>query len=94
MKVGLIFTVPLATQKANDLDQLHFTLLSISFDCCRKLDIVDSVLKKLEKHAENLEATVSRRAAELEGEKQKTELLLYRMLPQSVYELLEHFCQL
>ena len=47
----------------------------------RKLDIVDSVLKKLEKHAENLEQMVCKRTAELEGEKQKTDMLLYRMLP-------------
>jgi hypothetical protein len=40
-------------------------------------------LKKLEKHAENLEAMVSRRTAELQGEKQKTEMLLNRMLPRS-----------
>ena len=51
----------------------------------RKLDIVDSVLKKLEKHAENLEAMVSRRTAQLEDEKRKTDLLLYSMLPR--YEL-------
>ena len=50
----------------------------------RKLDIVDSILKKLEKHAENLESTVSRRTAELEEEKRKTDLLLYRMLPRLV----------
>lgn len=57
---------------------------NIQHICNRKLDIVDNVLKKLEKHAENLEVMVSRRTAELEGEKQKTDLLLYRMLPKSV----------
>ena len=57
-------------------------------------------MKKLEKHAENLETTVSRRTAEetaeetvemvsrrtaeLESEKMKTDMLLYRMLPRSV----------
>jgi Heme NO binding associated len=50
----------------------------------RKADIVDNVLRKLEKHAENLEQMVNRRTAELEGEKLKTDLLLYRMLPRSV----------
>lgn len=48
---------------------------------CRKLDIVDNILNKLEKHAENLETLVSKRTAELENEKQKTDMLLYRMLP-------------
>jgi len=48
---------------------------------CRKLGIVDSVLKKLEKHATNLEMLVSTRTTELEGEKQKNDALLYRMLP-------------
>jgi hypothetical protein len=50
----------------------------------RNLDIVDNVMKKLEKHTENLELIVNRRAAELEGEKLKTDMLLYRMLPQLV----------
>lgn len=48
------------------------------------MDIVDSVMQKLEKYAENLETLVSRRTAELEGEKQKTDMLLYRMLPRLV----------
>lgn len=39
------------------------------------------MLKKLEKYADNLEGLVQQRTAELEDEKQKTELLLYRMLP-------------
>lgn len=39
------------------------------------------MLQKLEKYADNLESLVQRRTAELEGEKQKTEKLLCRMLP-------------
>ena len=42
------------------------------------------MLKKLERYADNLELIVSRRTAELEDEKQKTDMLLYRMLPPSV----------
>lgn len=45
------------------------------------MDIVDSMLEKLEKYADNLESLVERRTKELEEEKMKTEKLLYRMLP-------------
>lgn len=48
---------------------------------CSSLDIVDTMVQKLEKYADNLEALVTQRTSELEGEKQKTDLLLYRMLP-------------
>jgi C4-dicarboxylate-specific signal transduction histidine kinase len=60
---------------------LAMTILSALL-MVRKLDIVDSVMKKLEKFAENLELSVCLRTAELEQEKQKTDQLLYRMLPQ------------
>ena len=39
------------------------------------------MLEKLEKYANNLEDIVSQRTKELFGEKKKTDLLLYRMLP-------------
>jgi len=48
---------------------------------CRKFDIMDSMLQKLEKYADNLESIVEHRTAELMDEKQKTDMLLYRMLP-------------
>jgi hypothetical protein len=48
---------------------------------CRKVDIVDNMLQKLEKYADNLEVLVQQRTAELEDEKQKTDMLLNRMLP-------------
>jgi len=48
---------------------------------CRKFDIMDTMLHKLEKYADNLENIVQQRTAELIDEKQKTEMLLYRMLP-------------
>jgi hypothetical protein len=51
------------------------------YPCFRKVDIVDSMLRKLEKYADNLENLVQQRTAELEGEKQKSDMLLYRMLP-------------
>ena len=42
---------------------------------------MDSMIKKLEKYADNLENIVQQRTAELINEKQKTDMLLYRMLP-------------
>ena len=42
---------------------------------------MDSMLQKLEKYADNLENIVQHRTAELMDEKQKTDMLLYRMLP-------------
>ena len=39
------------------------------------------MLDKLEKYADNLEELVAKRTEELVAEKEKTDLLLYRMLP-------------
>ena len=40
------------------------------------------MIQKLEKYANNLEEVVQQRTAELVEEKQKTDMLLYRMLPE------------
>jgi len=42
---------------------------------------MDTMLQKLEKYADNLEDIVQERTAQLIDEKQKTDMLLYRMLP-------------
>ena len=42
---------------------------------------MDSMIQKLEKYADNLEEIVQQRTAELFDEKQKTDMLLNRMLP-------------
>jgi len=42
---------------------------------------MDSMIQKLEKYADNLEDIVKQRTAELVDEKQKTDVLLYRLLP-------------
>ena len=42
---------------------------------------MDCMLHKLEKYADNLESIVQQRTAELIEEKQKTDMLLNRMLP-------------
>ena len=45
---------------------------------------MDNMIHKLEKYTTNLEGIVSQRTGQLVEEKKKTELLLYRMLPQWV----------
>jgi hypothetical protein len=52
--------------------------------CFRKVDIVDNMLKMLEKYADNLESIVQQRTEELVEEKHKIDMLLHRMLPPSV----------
>ena len=47
----------------------------------RKIDMMSSILDKLEKYAGNLESIVSQRTAELMEEKKRTDSLLYSMLP-------------
>jgi len=49
---------------------------------------MDSILHKLEKYADNLEDIVQQRTAELIEEKQKTDMLLNRMLPQYAFVML------
>ena len=50
----------------------------------RKLNMVDSMVQKLEKYANNLETIVAERTKELVAEKEKTDQLLHKMLPKSV----------
>ena len=47
----------------------------------RKLNIVDTMVKMLEKYSNDLEDIVKERTVELEEEKKKTENLLKQMLP-------------
>ena len=42
---------------------------------------MDAMLHKLEKYADNLESIVQQRTTELIEEKQKTDMLINRMLP-------------
>lgn len=53
--------------------------------CFRKVNIVDSMVEKLEKYASNLEDIVQNRIEELLAEKKKADSLLYRLLPKSVH---------
>ena len=47
----------------------------------RNTNVMDNMITMMEKYSLKLEEIVDRRTAELEDEKKKTELLLYRMLP-------------
>ena len=51
-----------------------------SFD--RNVNIMDSMISKMEAYANNLEEIVDQRTGELYEEKKKTDKLLYRMLPE------------
>ena len=57
-------------------------VINLSNCVLRKLNIMDSMIQKLESYATNLEDIVTRRTMELIEEKKKTDLLLHRMLPQ------------
>ena len=50
----------------------------------RNVNIVDSMLNRMEKYANNLEEIVSQRTSQLMEEKKKTDMLLFRMLPKYV----------
>ena len=58
-----------------------FLIINIALCVIRKMNIVDNMVKKLEKYANNLEEIVAQRTEELMIEKKKTDQLLYRMLP-------------
>ena len=51
---------------------------------CRNMNILDTMVQKLEKYANNLEDIVEHRTVELVQEKRKTDQLLYKMLPRFV----------
>ena len=49
--------------------------------CPRKVNIIENMIQKLEAYAINLEEIVLSRKEELVEEKEKSDALLYRMLP-------------
>ncbi|KAK3589922.1 hypothetical protein CHS0354_034938 [Potamilus streckersoni] len=55
----------------------------------KKLNIVDTMFRMLEKYSTDLEDIVRERTLELEEEKKKTDTLLFRMLPTTVAENLK-----
>lgn len=50
--------------------------------------MLDNMVQKLERYANNLEDIVEKRTEELVTEKRKTDILLYRMLPRYVKQRL------
>ncbi|ELU12932.1 hypothetical protein CAPTEDRAFT_112906, partial [Capitella teleta] len=53
-------------------------------------NIMDNMVRMLERYSDNLEAIVTERTTELAEEKKRTELLLYRMLPETVAKRLKN----
>ena len=47
----------------------------------QSLNLMDNMLKMMEKYAGSLEELVQERTEQLEEEKKKTDMLLYSMLP-------------
>ncbi|XP_048885788.1 retinal guanylyl cyclase 2-like [Brienomyrus brachyistius] len=58
----------------------------------KKINIVDSMLRMLERYSSNLEELIRERTEELEVEKHRTEKLLTQMLPPSVAKALKLGC--
>ncbi len=58
------------------------------FVCNRQINVIDNMIRMLERHAENLEGLVQERTRELHEEKKKVENLLYNILPRYVHVLL------
>lgn len=55
----------------------------------KNINIVDNMIKMMEKYTDHLEEIVAERTKQLEEEKAKTDELLYRMLPRTVAEQLK-----
>ena len=54
--------------------------LKMNFSSCR-INILDNIMKMMDRFAYNLEEVVEERTQQLLEEKKKTDRLLYRMLP-------------
>lgn len=61
--------------------QFYIETKCIPYFVKRKTNIVDSMFRMLEKYSNDLEDLVKERTVQLEEEKKKTDLLLFRMLP-------------
>ena len=54
------------------------------FDLCRNVNIMDNMLRMMEKYADNLEELVEEKTYQYMEEKKKADLLLYSMMPKLV----------
>ncbi len=50
----------------------------------KNMDLIDNMIKRLERHTQNLEQRVAQRMVELRDEKVKVDILLHELLPESV----------
>jgi len=48
---------------------------------CRNFSVIDAIMQKLDRYANDLEKVIEQRTLELEEERRKSELLLYSMVP-------------
>ncbi len=77
MNANIIYIIT-SNEKLLGLANINKHKLSLAH---RLVNIMDSMVVKLEKYATNLEDLVASRTGELLEEKKKTYSLLYRMLP-------------
>jgi len=69
----------------NTIRTIPTIALSLLHACANSINILDSAMKMMDKYAQNLESIVEERALQLLDEKQKTDRLLWRLLPPLVY---------
>eukprot|EP01135_Chromosphaera_perkinsii_P011688 Nk52_evm11s2474 gene=Nk52_evmTU11s2474 len=69
------------------LKQVINKLSSLNPD--KNMSVIDTMMKRLEVYAQGLEEIVMQRTSELQSEKQKSDRLLYSLIPQAVAEKLK-----
>jgi len=70
-----------------EIDEVRRELIRLSGG--KKINVMDNMIKMLEKYATNLEGIVAERTEQLAQEKKKVEMLLYQMLPVAVADALK-----
>lgn len=69
----------------------HFCVIQFRGFC---ENLMDDLLRRMERYANNLESLVEEKTEQLSMEKRRTEELLYQVLPRSVFPLVFRFFQL
>jgi len=59
------------------------------FIFCRDSNLVDSLLQRLQQYSSRLEEQVEEKTEQYKAEKEKSDILLYQMLPKPVAERLK-----